>query len=94
MRSTYSYEFKDGVHVIIDQDKGRSVTNDAEMVIRDLRRSNIDLTLPVIYRDSMGQYDRMLVRNDKFVDFAPLRTRDLKMAITLVRRIAELGGNA
>jgi hypothetical protein len=91
-RSTYDYFFEDGVHVLIDKNKGASITNDAENVIKDLRRKNLDLRLPVIYRDSMGGYDRLLVTHDEFAGFLPLRTRDRGTAIKLARGIAALKG--
>ena len=47
-RARYTARVEDGAIVIEDQDRGRSVTNDAENVIADLREGGFDLTLPVI----------------------------------------------
>jgi hypothetical protein len=52
---------------------GRSVTNDAELVIRDLVEFGIDLDRrQVIYRDSDGQWSGIATRGGLFVGFTPL----------------------
>ena len=51
----------------------RSVTNDADHVIKVLRERGVDLTLPVIYRDSMGRWDQLLVEGGEFKDFKILQ---------------------
>lgn len=76
MSSAYSYtaRVEDGAIVIEDQDRGRSVTNDAENVIADLRERGFDLALPVIYRDTMGCWDGLTVRAGRFAGFYPLNS--------------------
>ena len=51
----------------------RSVTNDAENVIADLRGFGIDLDQNLIaYRGTIGRWDRLMTRRAGFSDFAPL----------------------
>ena len=52
----------------------RSVTNDAERVVR----RSVELVGPlegyrVIYQDSQAHWDEILVRDDRFAGFAPIR---------------------
>lgn len=47
-RSRYTARTEGGAVVVEDRDRGRSVTNDAENVIADLRERGFDLTLPVL----------------------------------------------
>jgi hypothetical protein len=60
--------------VLIDLDRGRSVTNDATRVIEELQRrvaGGIGRR-SVYYRDTMGRFDRLLVGDDgQFDGFAP-----------------------
>jgi hypothetical protein len=90
-RATYSHEFEQGVHVLVDLNEGASITNDVERVIRDLYSAGLDTSMPVIYRDSCGDYDRILVTPDgEFTAFLPLRTKDRAKAIRMVHSIAGL----
>ena len=72
MGATFTVSVQDGAIVLEDQNKGRSVTNDAENVIRRLAADGYDLTMPVIYRDTMGQYDQLVVKAGKFFGFRTL----------------------
>lgn len=66
-----------------------SLTNDAERVIEDLVGHGFDLaTSRVIYRDSMGVWDEMLVREQRFAGFASLGTLDFFEAIRRVKGAA------
>lgn len=58
--------------VVEDLNTGRSVTNSADEVIEDLRARGLDLTKPVIYRDTMGQWDMLRVAEGRFAGFVPL----------------------
>jgi hypothetical protein len=80
--STYTYTVEDGVICIVDQNRGRSVTNDAEYVIEDLHEKGLDLDkLPVIYRDTLGVWDQLRVEKGEFLDFHSLgATRDKETA--------------
>ena len=71
-RARYTARREDGAIIVEDQDRGRSVTNDAENVIADLRERGFDLLLPVAYRDTMGRYDGLTVRNGRFAGFYSL----------------------
>lgn len=73
MRSRYTTAIRDGLIVLEDQDQGRSVTNDAELVIQDLRSRHMDLSMPVIYRDTDGMWTGMRVSAGNFAGFIPLR---------------------
>ena len=71
-RARYTARCEDGAIVVEDRDLGRSVTNDAENVIADLRERGFDLSVPVIYRDTTGRYDGLTVRAGRFAGFYPL----------------------
>ena len=80
-RSTYSVLVDAGVVVVTDLDHGRSVTNDAEGVIEDLRAAGHDLAMPVIYRDTAGRWDRIAVGADgRFAGFLPIGGHDYAAA--------------
>ena len=71
-RAHYTARREDGAIVIEDQGFGRSVTNDAENVIADLRERGFDLSLPVAYCDTTGRWDGLTVRAGRFAGFYPL----------------------
>ena len=48
-RARYTARCEDGTIAVEDRDLGRSVTNDAENVIGDLRERKFNLSLPVLY---------------------------------------------
>ena len=73
-RASYTARVEDVAIVIEDMNCGRSVTNDAENVITDLRERGFDLSLPVIYRDTTGRWDGMEVHNGRFAGFYPLNS--------------------
>lgn len=79
----------DDVIALVDENypvpSGRTLTNDAEAVIADLARARLLDRRRVIYRDSDGFWDEMLVRGGRFVGFAPIRRRNLAHALRLVR---------
>lgn len=72
MRARYDARVEDGAVVLEDIGGGRSVTNDAEAVVADLAARGFDLTLPVIYRDTMGAWDGIAVRGGAFAGFYSL----------------------
>lgn len=59
IRADYSYTIEDNVIAVIDLDLGsKSVTNDIEKVLEDIRAELGTLAgYAVIYRDSMGRWD-------------------------------------
>jgi hypothetical protein len=71
-QATYTVAAEDGVICIVDADQGKSVTNDAEGVVADLARCGFDLSLPVIYRDTQGVWDQIVVEKGRFNRFASL----------------------
>jgi hypothetical protein len=89
-RSKYDYKVISGVLCVVDADEegARSVTNDAEHVYSELHALGL---LPpgrrLIYRDSTGQWDEMLMRDGGlFVGFAPLRAKSLIEALQIVQK--------
>jgi hypothetical protein len=86
-RAIYSYTVHNNVIAIIDYDQGKSVTNDAENVIADLAAC-FDLSkYRVIYRDTRGVWDELLVdRTDHFAGFSSINERDLPAALAKLTR--------
>lgn len=82
----FSYIVRDGVLVIYDDNLGGcSVTNGAEAVIEQIRRENPGaLSLPVIYRDSAGVYDELVVEYGAFKGFGDLCVTSEDTAIEMV----------
>jgi hypothetical protein len=86
-RSVYSRTVHGTVIAIIDHHQGRSVTNDADNVIVDLA-ADFDLSkYLVIYRDTRGIWDQLLVdRTGRFAGFSSINERELPAAIGKVTR--------
>jgi hypothetical protein len=80
--SDYTYHIDrsgDGpVLVITDQDKGRkSVTNNMDAILKRIAADEgAALTMPIVYRDSEGQYDGVHVSDSGAATFRPLVTRE------------------
>lgn len=84
-RAKFSTSIHGHVIAIIDKDDGRSVTNDADAVIACLA-TNFDLAkFRVIYRDTRGIWDEMIVREGRFADFRSINERDLDTALAKVQ---------
>jgi hypothetical protein len=79
-RSSYTVSVHGNLIALVDRDDGgRSVTNDAERVVEDLRRAGYDLErCRVISRDTLGTWDELVVELGRFVGFRPLRLRLLR----------------
>jgi hypothetical protein len=86
-RSVYSRTVHGTVIAVVDHDEGRTVTNDAENVIADLA-GDFDLSkYLVIYRDTRGIWDQLLVdRTGRFAGFSSINERELSAAIGKVTR--------
>lgn len=88
----YTTDIVGDVICIEDLDRGGpTVTNAAVAVIQHLAYQKFDLDrMPVIYRDSQGTWDEMIVRDRRFVGFAPIgaKTRCEALEIIAKRRIA------
>lgn len=74
-RADFDWTIEDGVLFIEDLDLGdTSVTNDAEAVIAFLQHVVLGGigSVPTLYRDSRGCWDRMIVRDGAFAGVEPL----------------------
>lgn len=89
---TYSIDGEPPCVCVIDSnDGGSSVTNDIEHVVLDLIARGVDLTrAPLIYRDSQGLWDEVVVGADgRFASFRSLggeRDKDAAIRRALRRR--------
>ena len=98
MRSSFDIiTINDVAIILIDLNKGRSVSSDAPNVVNDLQKK-----IPggigyrrIFFRNSKGRYDQLLIKNDKFIDFAPCTNSQQKYLSMLVesRRTELLRGN-
>jgi hypothetical protein len=80
--STYTMEIRPGFICLVDLDIGRSLTNNAAVLIADLVRDGYDLAKNrVVYRDTMGIWDQMLVAGNRFSGFKRLNRNNLDAAI-------------
>ena len=85
--STYTLTEQDEFLCLVDLNQGCSVMNDAEDVIADLVAAGHDLTRKrVIYQDTMGYWDEIVVRDGRFSDYRPIRETELSRAMTKARR--------
>ena len=72
IEATFTTRVADGAIVLEDLDQGRSVTNDARHVIERLAAAGYDLAMPVIYRDTLGQWDLLQVTDGQFSGYGSL----------------------
>ncbi|MBC3795105.1 hypothetical protein [Spirosoma utsteinense] len=77
IRADYTYTVKGSVIAIVDLDQGsKSVTNDIENVLDDIRTEIGDLAgFAVIYRDSIGHWDGVRLEGSS-IGFYPLNETD------------------
>ncbi|WP_445500643.1 DUF6011 domain-containing protein [Microvirga sp. G4-2] len=89
-RPCYTCELVGDVICIVDLDRGgKSVTNDAENVIEDLVADGYDLSkLRVIYKDTLGIWDELVVRDGRFAGFKSINERSRDAALGKIRRVA------
>ena len=88
MRSSFDIIIVNDLAIIlIDLNKGKSVSSDAPNVVNDLQKK-----IPggvgfrrIYYRDSTGRYDQFIVKNEKFIDFAPCTNSQQKYLRLLVK---------
>jgi hypothetical protein len=87
VRAVYSRIVHGDVIAIVDHDIGKSVTNDAENVIADLA-ADFDLSkYQVIYRDTRGIWDQLLIdRAGRFAGFGSINESDLPAALAKLTR--------
>jgi hypothetical protein len=88
-RSTFTFSAVDGFVLIEDRNKGMSVTNDAENVIAHIA-GQVDLTgKRVLYRDSEGRWDELLVQDGRFAGFRLVGARgSWREAVEMANRAA------
>ena len=87
LRAVYSRTVHGHVIAIVDHDGPRSVTNDADNVIADLAADFHLSKYRVIYRDTRGIWDQMLVDcTGHFAGFSSINERDLPAALARLTR--------
>lgn len=85
-RSSYSWEIIDGALVMFDKGGSVSLTNDIERALREVAATLGDgMPDVVIYRDSLGTYDRIRHRRGAFGGFIGLGEMTLWKALDRVR---------
>ncbi|KAB7726687.1 hypothetical protein F5984_23965 [Rudanella paleaurantiibacter] len=86
----YTYTVEGSVIAIVDLDLGnRSVTNDMELVLNEIRAELGDLAgYSVIYRDSMGRWDGVRLVNG-VVCFYGLGEADKESALNRLLHLVE-----
>lgn len=89
-RADYSYSVEGSVIAIVDLDQGsKSVTNDMENVLEDIRAELGDLSgYAVIYRDSMGRWDGVRLVG-RLVEFYALGESDQQRAASRLLHLLE-----
>lgn len=67
----FTHAIMDGVLCIFDlnEDGRKSVTNGIDYVLRRLEAGGTDITLPIVYRDSMDRWDGIRTKRSKFAPF-------------------------
>lgn len=87
MQAVYSYQIAHGVLCIVDSGTGASVTNDADRVIRTIG-SHLDLAAVkgVIYRDTRGIWDEMVLKDGEFETFRSINAEDRDDAIIALKK--------
>lgn len=76
-RADYTWHLDGEVVVIVDLDRGRSVTNDADRVIEDLIAAGLRIDdYAVIYLDTMKRWDGLATHDGRFAGFIPLGKTD------------------
>lgn len=90
-RASFEYEVsEDNIIQIIDLDRGKTVTNDIEQVLRDIaQEQNHPLTgHEVVYRDTDGSWTGVeLTANGTFGRFYALNVTSQEQAVARVRQM-------
>jgi len=88
-RAEYTTEVVGTVICLVDLDKAKSITNDADHVIRDLHQRFGDLSgFRVIYLDTMGTWDEIAVTENRFHGFKSVNERSQAAALARVSQQA------
>lgn len=78
--------FNDVFILLVDLDRGRSITNDAPEVIEALAQMVGGIgKRAVYYMDTMGNIDRLLVRDERFDGYQPCTDSQRRMLARLIR---------
>ena len=80
----YLYQIESGVLVIIDLNRGISVTNNIKYILLEIKDELGTLPDKIIYRDSRGEFDGIEHKDGQFKRFFPVRESDLQNAIEKV----------
>ncbi len=81
-RAHFVSELIDGVIVVEDDNDGAmSVTNDIEAVVRAMAERYRRPHGPMIYRDSLGNWDGVAVQDGEYRAFVPLNVRSRDEAL-------------
>lgn len=84
--ASFSVDVDEEFVTIIDHDTGRTVTNEARNIIAALVGQGIDVDAHlVIYRDTMGVWDRIVTKHGEFAGFESINERDVLMAKAVAR---------
>jgi hypothetical protein len=62
-----------------------TVTNGAEMIVRMLVRRNVLGERRLLYRDTEGYWDEILVERGRFAGFGMIQARELDAALLTIR---------
>lgn len=89
MRSMYEVKVIEGVICITDLGGMKSVTNDIEAIIGDLARAGLSLNAPIVYRDSDGNWDGVLVENGAFKGFRILADQFRQEAMAAIKQFTK-----
>jgi hypothetical protein len=78
----YTITLEKGFICLVDLDQGATITNIAEAVICQLHQDGFDLVgNRVLYQDTMGNWDELVVNDNQFRGFAPLQATSKTQAI-------------
>jgi hypothetical protein len=88
-RAVFSWTVHGNVMAIKDEFRARfptrTVTNDADDVVADLvRQGDLLPGMRVVYCDSEGVWDELLVKDGRFDGFAPIRAATIEAALAAI----------
>ena len=93
-RASYIWGTMERLLYIVDENKGdKTVTNDIENVLEEIRAQFKQIAMmshfslmgfTIIYQDSDGYWDGVILKDDKFSGFFPIRTKSFQEAVATV----------
>lgn len=85
--SVFTWDIDGDLVAVVDLDGGRSVTNDAEAVVAFLVGAGIDFSgKRLAYRDTLGTWDELKVRDNRFAGFGLLDALTLDHAKAIMTK--------